>query len=37
MTQQQTKRWKTPIWFKVALAIFGTTCITIAIVGSLVH
>jgi len=37
LTTRQQKRWKTPLWFKMALGMFGTICILIAIVGSLVH
>jgi hypothetical protein len=37
MTQRTKERWKTPIWFKVALGMFGAICLSLAIVGSLVH
>jgi hypothetical protein len=36
-SKQVQKRWKVPVPFKVAIGLFGTICLVIAIVGSLVQ
>jgi len=36
-TIQANKQWKVPTPIKVAIGLFGTICLVIAIVGSLVH
>jgi hypothetical protein len=35
--KQVQKRWKVPMPIKIAIGIFGTMCLVIAIVGTLVH
>jgi hypothetical protein len=34
---KQDKRWKVSMPIKVAIGLFGTICLVIAIVGSIVH
>jgi hypothetical protein len=36
-SRQVQKRWKVPMPIKVAIGLFGTICLVIAIVGSIVH
>jgi hypothetical protein len=36
-SKQVQKRWKVPMFIKVGISLFGTICLVIAIVGSLVH
>jgi len=34
---REQKRWRVPMPIKIAIGLFGTMCIVIAIVGSIVH
>jgi len=34
---KQDKRWKVPMPIKVAIGLFGTICLVMAILGSIVH